>query len=76
MDEIIYLIGDATTPDTQGPKIISHICNDIGAWGNPYVLWLGKRLIGFFISCHSPGSRKRHNALITLIISDLSCLQF
>ncbi len=43
---------------------------------NPNMLWLGKRLIEFLISCHSFGSGKHHNILITLIISDLSCLQF
>ncbi len=43
MKEISYLVGDATTPDTQGPKIISHICNDIGAWGKGFVLAISKR---------------------------------
>ena len=30
---INYVIGDATEPQGGGPKIIAHICNDIGAWG-------------------------------------------
>jgi len=40
---INYIIGDATIPVTKGPKIIVHICNDIGAWGAGFVMALSKR---------------------------------
>lgn len=30
---IRYVMGDATKPSVDGPAIIAHICNDIGAWG-------------------------------------------
>jgi O-acetyl-ADP-ribose deacetylase (regulator of RNase III) len=40
---IYYKIGDATRPVTPGPKIICHICNDIGAWGAGFVLAVSKR---------------------------------
>lgn len=40
---VTYLKGDATYPDTDGPKIIAHVCNDIGAWGRGFVLSLSKR---------------------------------
>lgn len=43
MPGIRYKIGDATRPQTPGPKIICHICNDIGAWGAGFVLALSKR---------------------------------
>jgi O-acetyl-ADP-ribose deacetylase (regulator of RNase III) len=43
MPEIKYLKGDATNPVGDGPKIICHICNDIGAWGAGFVLALSKR---------------------------------
>lgn len=42
-DEIIYVVGDATLPQGQGPGIIAHVCNDIGQWGKGFVLPLGKR---------------------------------
>lgn len=40
---IIYLVGDATSPKTDGNKIIVHICNDIGAWGKGFVLAISKK---------------------------------
>jgi O-acetyl-ADP-ribose deacetylase (regulator of RNase III) len=43
MKEITYLVGDATAPEAPGPKIIVHVCNDIGAWGKGFVMALSKR---------------------------------
>ena len=43
MKEISYLVGDATAPEAPGPKIIVHVCNDIGAWGKGFVMALSKR---------------------------------
>jgi O-acetyl-ADP-ribose deacetylase (regulator of RNase III) len=43
MIQIAYLTGDATVPQTAGPKIIAHICNDLGAWGKGFVLAISKR---------------------------------
>ena len=43
MNDIQYLFGDATRPESKGPKIIMHICNDIGAWGKGFVLAISKR---------------------------------
>ena len=40
---INYVKGDATRPQGEGPKIIVHICNDIGGWGAGFVLALSKR---------------------------------
>ena len=40
---IKYIIGDATQPAGDGPKIIVHVCNDIGGWGRGFVLALSKR---------------------------------
>ena len=37
-----YLIGDATQP-VNLPTIISHICNDVGAWGRGFVVPLAQR---------------------------------
>ncbi|MEU4572706.1 MULTISPECIES: hypothetical protein [Nonomuraea] len=28
---ISYVTGDATHPHGQGPKVISHVCNDVGS---------------------------------------------
>ncbi len=43
MKTIIYLKGDATKPQSQGNKIIAHICNDIGGWGKGFVLAISNR---------------------------------
>ena len=38
-----YLEADATQPTATGPKILVHVCNDIGAWGRGFVLGLSQR---------------------------------
>ena len=43
MQPISYLTGDATAPAGPGPKIIAHVCNDVGAWGRGFVLALSAR---------------------------------
>lgn len=40
---ITYLVGDATRPQSDGNKIIAHVCNNIGAWGKGFVLAISKR---------------------------------
>jgi O-acetyl-ADP-ribose deacetylase (regulator of RNase III) len=40
---ITYLTGDATTPQGEGMKIISHVNNNVGAWGAGFVLAISKR---------------------------------
>jgi O-acetyl-ADP-ribose deacetylase (regulator of RNase III) len=35
--------GDATSPHGAGPKIITHVCNDVGRWGKGFVLALSRR---------------------------------
>lgn len=40
---ISYLEADATQPAAPGPKILVHVCNDIGAWGRGFVLGLSQR---------------------------------
>jgi len=41
--KINYLDGDATNPQSEGQKLIIHVCNDIGAWGQGFVLAISKR---------------------------------
>lgn len=43
MKPIIYLQGDATSPQASGAKIIAHVCNDLGGWGKGFVLAITKR---------------------------------
>ena len=43
MTQIEYRHGDATRPVSSGPRIIAHVCNDIGAWGRGFVLALSRR---------------------------------
>ena len=43
MTSIQHLQGDATQPVGSGPKIIAHICNDVGGWGRGFVVALSQR---------------------------------
>lgn len=43
---LTVLKGDASSPQAKGPKIIAHVCNDIGGWGKGFVLALSKRWSG------------------------------
>ncbi|GGW78730.1 Appr-1-p processing protein [Streptomyces lucensis JCM 4490] len=43
MPEIRYVRGDATAPSAKGPRVIAHVCNDIGGWGKGFVLALSRR---------------------------------
>jgi O-acetyl-ADP-ribose deacetylase (regulator of RNase III) len=43
MTEINYVIGDATDPQGDGPKLIAHIVNDQGKWGRGFVVALSRR---------------------------------
>jgi len=40
---IKYLVGDATSPASEGNKIIAHVCNDIGGWGKGFVMAISKK---------------------------------
>ena len=40
---IQYTTGDATAPLGAGPKILVHVCNDIGAWGRGFAMAISKR---------------------------------
>ena len=42
MIPIKYVVGDATAPEGDGPKIIAHIVNDVGIWRRGFVLALSK----------------------------------
>ncbi|MCB5165811.1 macro domain-containing protein [Streptomyces bambusae] len=43
MTSLRIIQGDATSPQAKGPKIIAHVCNDLGGWGKGFVLALSKR---------------------------------
>ena len=38
-----YVEGDATNPTASGPKILVHLCNDVGRWGKGFVLAVSNR---------------------------------
>jgi O-acetyl-ADP-ribose deacetylase (regulator of RNase III) len=40
---IEYVRGDATMPLGKGPKVIAHICNDLGGWGKGFVMAVSRR---------------------------------
>lgn len=35
--------GDATSPQAAGPKLIAHVCNDLGGWGKGFVVAVSRR---------------------------------
>lgn len=41
--KLTVLSGDATAPIGTGPRIIAHICNDVGGWGQGFVVAISKR---------------------------------
>lgn len=43
MIPITYVVGDATDPQGPDPKIIAHVCNDVGGWGAGFVTALSRR---------------------------------
>jgi O-acetyl-ADP-ribose deacetylase (regulator of RNase III) len=43
MTPLTFVRGDATSPQAKGPKVIAHICNDLGGWGKGFVLAISKR---------------------------------
>ncbi|MFF2554091.1 macro domain-containing protein [Nocardia sp. NPDC058058] len=43
MSTLRVIKGDATNPQAKGPKIIAHVCNDLGGWGKGFVLAISKR---------------------------------
>ncbi|MBU2664173.1 macro domain-containing protein [Actinoplanes bogorensis] len=43
MKELRIIRGDATSPQAKGPKVIAHVCNDLGGWGRGFVLAISKR---------------------------------
>jgi O-acetyl-ADP-ribose deacetylase (regulator of RNase III) len=43
MTPIRYLTGDATDPQAAGPKIVAHVCNDLGGWGKGFVVAVSAR---------------------------------
>jgi O-acetyl-ADP-ribose deacetylase (regulator of RNase III) len=43
MTPLRIIPGDATVPQASGPKIIAHICNDLGGWGKGFVLAISRR---------------------------------
>jgi len=43
MEPLTVVRGDATSPQAKGPKIIAHVCNDLGGWGKGFVLAISRR---------------------------------
>ncbi|MFI1827455.1 macro domain-containing protein [Streptomyces sp. NPDC020412] len=43
MQPLNFIAGDATAPQAKGPKVIAHICNDLGGWGKGFVLAISRR---------------------------------
>ena len=38
-----YVEGDATAPRAAGPRVVVHVCNDVGGWGAGFVLAVSRR---------------------------------
>jgi len=42
-EDIEYIDGDSTCPQSKGNKIIAHVCNTYGGWGKGFVLAVSKK---------------------------------
>jgi len=40
---LTYVRGDATQPAGSGPRLIPHVCNNIGGWGSGFVVAISRR---------------------------------
>jgi O-acetyl-ADP-ribose deacetylase (regulator of RNase III) len=40
---LVMVKGDATSPQAKGPKIVAHVCNDLGGWGKGFVVAVSRR---------------------------------
>jgi len=40
---LTYVKGDATQPAGTGPKLIPHVCNNIGGWGDGFVVAISRK---------------------------------
>jgi O-acetyl-ADP-ribose deacetylase (regulator of RNase III) len=40
---LVTVGGDATSPQAKGPKIVAHVCNDLGGWGKGFVVAVSRR---------------------------------
>ncbi|GLY06483.1 Appr-1-p processing protein [Actinoplanes sp. NBRC 101535] len=43
MTPLTIIKGDATSPQAKGPKIVAHVCNDLGGWGKGFVVAVSRR---------------------------------
>lgn len=43
MTTLTYIKGDVTKPQGEGPVVLPHVCNDIGAWGAGVSGAIGKK---------------------------------
>lgn len=43
LNNITYIVGDATSPVGEGYKIIAHIVNDMSIWGGGFVLSISRK---------------------------------
>jgi O-acetyl-ADP-ribose deacetylase (regulator of RNase III) len=66
MSSVHYVAGDATQPQGEGPKIIAHICNDVGAWGAGFVLAISRRW---------PEPEKQYRKLTASALGDCQLVQ-
>ncbi|HEX7900360.1 MAG TPA: macro domain-containing protein [Planctomycetota bacterium] len=52
------VVGDATRPEGDGPKVLAHVCNDLGLWGAGFVLAVSARWPGperDYLKTHAAG---------------------
>jgi O-acetyl-ADP-ribose deacetylase (regulator of RNase III) len=43
MGQIRYVVGDATSPQVAGCRVVAHVCNDRGGWGKGFVMAISQR---------------------------------
>lgn len=72
-----YVSGDATSvTNGNGPKIIVHVCNDIGAWGKGFVMAIHSKWPGVrkkYKTWHKKGTRFRLGAVQIITVTKAMC---
>ena len=60
------MVGDATRPQGEGPKLLLHVCNDVGLWGAGFAKAVSARWKGperEYLRAHAAGELSLGEAL-------------
>lgn len=65
---INYVVGDATSPEGEGNKLIVHVCNDVRAWGAGFVIALSRKWIAPELAFLSLTDEENHQGKVQFVV--------